>query len=316
MNDLEARIDALYAGPLDAFIAGRKELAAELKRAHQKDAAARVLALPKPSAAAALVNRLHHEGAPAFAKAMAAGKRVRELFARALGGPSADPTELARAQKAHRDAIADAIDALRKEAVGAALSSVTLARVDETLQAVTLTGRFGEGPAGRLVRELVPPGLEMLAGIEPAPAFERHRAPPARKKERADEEEDAEARARALAMKKAELAAIDKEIEARHKESSALEKEVERAERAAAAQDEAIASARHERDAARARVRALRKELEGAESELARHEQTEAALTRARDAARTALSEAKARAAQGKSRLTELTRERALLAGR
>ncbi len=318
MKDLEARIDALYAGPLEAFVASRKELAAELKREHAKDAAARVLALPKPSAAAALVNRLHQKGSPAFAKAMAAGKRVRELFVRALGSSSADSAELGRAQKAHRDAIAEAIDELREESAGASLSGTTLARVDETLQAVTLTGRFGDGPEGRLVRELSPPGIEMLASIEPEPEAERAPGHERRTKKKepapAEEEEDdsaAEAeRARELAMKQAELASIEKEIEARRKDAQALEKETERARRALDALDEAIASAREARDEARARVRKLREELADAEGELEKHEKLEAARTRERETTRAALAAEKTRAARGEARDAELAGEK------
>src|SRR3954467_10186383 len=61
MDDLDARLDALYAGPPGEFIATRNALAKELKAAGEADEAARVGGLRRPTKLAAELNRLARE---------------------------------------------------------------------------------------------------------------------------------------------------------------------------------------------------------------------------------------------------------------
>ena len=73
------RIDRLYELPLDEFIPERNALAAELRRAGERDAAAEVKTLRKPSRVASAVNRLVRaervESAEKRAEAARAGLR-------------------------------------------------------------------------------------------------------------------------------------------------------------------------------------------------------------------------------------------------
>jgi hypothetical protein len=59
--DIEDIIDRLYGLPLAEFTRARNEAASELSKAGQREAAEHVKALPKPTAAAAAVNRLVRE---------------------------------------------------------------------------------------------------------------------------------------------------------------------------------------------------------------------------------------------------------------
>ncbi|HSJ52075.1 MAG TPA: hypothetical protein VLA90_12460, partial [Actinomycetota bacterium] len=61
ISDLERRIDELYSGPPDAFVAGRDALAAELKGAGDAEKAKLVKGLRKPVVAAWALNRLARE---------------------------------------------------------------------------------------------------------------------------------------------------------------------------------------------------------------------------------------------------------------
>jgi hypothetical protein len=58
---IEEIIDRLYGLPLSEFTQARNDAASELRKAGQREAAERVKALPKPTAAAAAVNRLVRE---------------------------------------------------------------------------------------------------------------------------------------------------------------------------------------------------------------------------------------------------------------
>ncbi len=75
---LDDRIDQLYAGPADGFIAARDELAKELRSAKDKDGAATVKALRKPTAAAWAVNQLAHTARRDIARLLDVGEALRE----------------------------------------------------------------------------------------------------------------------------------------------------------------------------------------------------------------------------------------------
>ena len=73
-DNFDSQLDELYAGPADEFVAARDELAKGLKKAGDKDAAAEVKALRRPTAAAALVNRLSRERGKDIAELAKAGR--------------------------------------------------------------------------------------------------------------------------------------------------------------------------------------------------------------------------------------------------
>ena len=128
---LDDRIDELYAGPAEEFIARRDALVRELKAAKDMDGAATVKALRKPTVAAWAVNQLAHSSRRDVAKLLDVGEALREAHEALADGKGdadiraattkrrklvADLTERAVALlgsggEAQRDAISNTLDA-------------------------------------------------------------------------------------------------------------------------------------------------------------------------------------------------------------
>jgi hypothetical protein len=167
------RVDALYGLPLDEFTTSRDALAGELRRAGQRDEAAWVKALRKPSAAAWLVNQLARSQAREVKQLLEAGRKLREAHERALTG-NASAGELRRVTEQENEAVrallAKASGLLDRE--GRSPSQATLERAEQTLRAVALDERTrAEFAAGRLTREGRATGLGLLdAGVPDTPA--------------------------------------------------------------------------------------------------------------------------------------------------
>lgn len=167
-------IDDLYRRSLGDFVGARNELAKRVK-AEDKEAAAEIRTLSKPSVAAWVVNQLHWQDSAPFASLLDAGEAARVLQARAMRG---EPTSgLAEALAARQRSLADLerLAELRLRAAGLATSTATMRQVSATLEALAAYGRAGEAPrAGRLTKELEPPGFGVLAGLgitaPPAPS--------------------------------------------------------------------------------------------------------------------------------------------------
>ncbi|HXE80811.1 MAG TPA: hypothetical protein VNK41_08685, partial [Vicinamibacterales bacterium] len=85
-GDLDARVDRLYALPLDEFVKARNALAAELKRENRPDEANRVKALARPSLPAWALNQVYWHARRDFDRLTSAGDRLRELQRQALAG--------------------------------------------------------------------------------------------------------------------------------------------------------------------------------------------------------------------------------------
>jgi hypothetical protein len=297
-EDLEERLDALYRAPLDQFVALRKALADELKKAGKKDVAARVAGLPKPNLVASAVNRYWGDHPKAFAKLLAAGERVREAFGATLasGAGAGGAAALARAQKAQREAIAEALATIERDAAeaGADLTAAAVAKLEPTLMAISTTGRFGEGPPGRLVRELEPPGLEVFADLPAPGASARPRTERAARTEDEQEEPASERRprraddARRRARIEGELQAVESELEELAAERDKLDHAERDAKKAEGEAAEALKEARKDRSVARDRVAELERELGEAKGVLSK---TEKALERAESEVRSSREE-------------------------
>lgn len=76
MTDLTASVAALFAGPVEQFVPERDALAKSLREAGQRDAAAEVKALRRPTAAAVALNRLADD--PVVAQLCDLGERLRD----------------------------------------------------------------------------------------------------------------------------------------------------------------------------------------------------------------------------------------------
>ncbi len=148
MAGYEEAVTALYQGPLESFVAERKRLSAELKGAGDKDGAAKLMKLARPSVSAWVVNQLYWRERDAFDELL---ERAAQLRAGDLG-----------ATAAHREALATlrarAATLLADGARGATES--TLRKVTLTLSALAAAGGFEPDLPGALAADREPPGFE------------------------------------------------------------------------------------------------------------------------------------------------------------
>ena len=265
-------VDDLYGLPLDRFVPERASLVRELRSGGEREQAAVVSALRKPSVAAWAVNQLTRTQRREIEALYAAGDALREVQAGVLSG-SADARELRSAAESERAAV-DALVALARGLLssgGQELTATTIERVADTLHAAALDDEARrEVSDGRLVRELRHVGLG--GGLGGAVA-----APPSRP---ASGRPDTGAkRPKPARERKAAEAAELREREEARKQARALERdaarEVDRAERAARAARE-----RQERAAeALSQAEAAVQDAEaGVEAALAAHRQAKQRL--------------------------------------
>jgi hypothetical protein len=190
-NDLDARIDELYALPLDRFTAERDALAGELKAAGSADDARAVKALRKPVVSAWAVNALAREDPSGVAELADLGGRLRDAQQQALSGGDAErlreALEERRALVARLTAAARAI--LEREGLGTASQAE---EIGTTLDAGAVDEEAAAAiAAGRLVRPMRPPAafgdapaLTVLPGGRPQRAEPAEAAPDARERTR------------------------------------------------------------------------------------------------------------------------------------
>lgn len=157
----EEAVDELYALPLDEFTPRRDELAKELRATAKRDGAAWVKALPKPSAAAWLVNQLARTQKSDARRMLEKGDALRVAQERALAR-QASREELARATQEHAEAMRTLLSKAPGflDRRGAPPSQITLERAAETLRAILLDDAVRAAfAAGRLTREHRTAGL-------------------------------------------------------------------------------------------------------------------------------------------------------------
>lgn len=268
---------ALYALPLTAFIVERAARAKAARAEGNRDLAARITALPKPSASAWLVNRL---------AILEPGSldRVVELGATLRAAQEAADGERLRALATERRALLAELTATAEELAGAAGQSAGPAALEEfqqTLQAAVVSEEAAAAiRSGRLVRTLKADGLDPvdLAGAVALPgqlAPSRDLAPTrpvADDDGRTEEREEAERNAADTATRAQDLRRAADEAQARADAADAVV-----VEREAAAAD------------LRARLDALRSELEEVEAGLQPSRRAAAEAQQAhRDASRAA----------------------------
>jgi len=217
--DLEKELDLLYGLPPAEFTAARDALAKKLKADGDKDAAARVKGLRKPTAGASVVNRLARDERMNVRALLTAGERLREAQTKLLQGGAPDPVHKAAADE--RKAIGALLAAARRQANGDAV----LRRVEETLRAAAVDDEARHLlEQGRLTRELEPVGFG-LADL-PVPTKLRRKSPPrpnAKERKRLEE----------LARAQAALEAARRRAEAAEREVRHAEEHVRRLERSA-----------------------------------------------------------------------------------
>lgn len=231
-DDLTEAVAALYAGPLDAFVARRDTLVKELRAAGRRDDAAIVKNLRKPSRIAWALD-LGALGSPHAMQAL--DTALSETLAAHSGkGDVRDAMNALR--NAVRELAAHAARASEREGLPADASALATAlhAVIGSQESLNLLRR------GCLVDVPQSDGLDFLATLSPAPAF-ASQAKTSVSEELAREEAAraeaaiAEARSRseeaqaALHDAKARLLSAENKLRAAEAEAQAIRDEVERA---------------------------------------------------------------------------------------
>jgi hypothetical protein len=123
-------LERLYGAELDAFLAQRKQLVAELRGAGNSAAAKAVASAPKPTRTAWALNQVARRS-PELLQALL---RARE---EAATPPSGDADGLRQAMRDYRDRVADVVRAARDRLAesGMDLNAEQSRRIGETLQA-------------------------------------------------------------------------------------------------------------------------------------------------------------------------------------
>jgi hypothetical protein len=256
-------VDRLYAVPLEDFVAERKQVAKDLRAAGDREAAAEVAKLPKPTPPAWALNRLAREEPDAVAEWLEAAAALRD--ASANPGPG-----LRAAMAEHRDATRKLLATVRDRTrpAGRPLSEPMLVRVRELLQAATADPEQAEVLRRGVVVEAAdaaePPAREAgepptaTAAGEGGEARGRGSAPARRRRDtdrgpatpgadakRAAKEREAEREAERKASEQAErLAELERHVQAAEDDLARLRDEAEEREAAAVAADERLDEAR------------------------------------------------------------------------
>lgn len=259
--DVQARIDELYALPLDRFIPERDALAKELRSAGDRGSADLVKSQRKPVVAAWALNRLACEDPSGVKELAAVGERLRAAQQRALSGGDTEPlrkaTEERHAVVARLAATARAILDRDGTDPGPHADDLT-----NTLDAAVVVEDAAEALAtGRLTKALKPPsGFGDVSGLV---ALEGGK--PARGAKAVEEVLDAAEAAEVDADRRRERRAVERELtQARTKQRRAQEA-VERARSRLEDLDRRRADAKE-------RVRAAEAEHRGAAVEIKRLE--------------------------------------------
>lgn len=239
------RISRLFDLPLDAFTAERNALAAELRSEGDREGAAAVKALRKPSRVAWAVNQLVRAEPDLVEALLGAGGELRQAHRQAASGRGA--AQLRGAAEAERAAVEQLIS--RAPAVlGQEPPPALREAIRSTLRAASSDDEAREViAAGRLVEEMRP------VGLGPVPSGARAKAAPEPSAEEAERARRArEARTRETALRR---------------EHDAAERALERAEEALARAKESAERAGDRAVEARKRLRSARAALREAEKQ-------------------------------------------------
>jgi hypothetical protein len=159
--------DRLYQLPLAEFVTARNALAASLKSKGDKEGAARIKGLARPSVPAWAANQAYWQCRPEFEALVLATERLHRAQA---GGEMGAP--LREAMKSRREAQAALMARVEGmlESAGHGSTPSTVRRVFNTLEALAAPAfQKGDVRPGRLVQDLEAPGFEAVAEVAMAP---------------------------------------------------------------------------------------------------------------------------------------------------
>ena len=171
---LDDRIDQLYAGPAEDFITQRDALVKELKAEKDKDGAAAVKALRKPTTAAWAVNQLAHTARRDVAKLLDVGETLRDAHDALADGKGDAGIRTATTKR--RKLVADLTD--RAVALLGPSGEAQREAISHTLDAAVADPDAGIAvQEGRLTKELsAPSGFGAGLVFPTAPAAPRESA--------------------------------------------------------------------------------------------------------------------------------------------
>ena len=251
------RPDQLYGLPLEQFTEQRNALARQLRETGQRDDAAEVSKLRKPTVAAWAVNQLVRTQRRDVAALFKAGDALQEAQADLLA-KRGDPGALRNAADAEREAL-DRLAAAARGLLsgdGHELTAARLEQVSETLHAAALDADArSQVEDGCLVRELRHAGLGAFGPVDTPKPRARRAKQPAGKHARADGERAAELKAARQAEANARrraVRAVRVVDAAEQRRDRATERLREAEEALAAARELADQAARALREAERA----------------------------------------------------------------
>jgi hypothetical protein len=156
---IDDEIDALFSGPQAHFTETRNALAQRLTAAGDRDAAARVKQLRKPTVTAWAVNQLAHHHRDRLEELLDATDRVRD---------ASNASALRAATKERTKVISSLLDIASQilEDSGNTAGAAQLDRITQTLLAGTSTDEHrDELVHGRLTKDLQPGGFEDAWGL-------------------------------------------------------------------------------------------------------------------------------------------------------
>ena len=216
-KSLEREVDRLYGLPLDEFTAARNELAAQLKRAGDGDAAASIRKLAKPTRSAGAINRAVRGDRRRAKRLLAAADKLSKAQEELLKQGSRAP--VSRAIEAERTAVDELMAEVEKELESdGASSQAMLERARNTLHAVATTPELrDEFEAGRITKDHTAVGFGGLSVPAGGRSARRSQAPKKRDEARRRlkrAEQDVEAAERVLRRAKSERDDAEKRLAA------------------------------------------------------------------------------------------------------
>ncbi len=257
----DEELNRLYGLPLPEFTQARNDLAGELRRAGEREAADEVKALPKPSLPAWAVNQLARTERMQIRALLTAGERLREAQADVLGGGSAD--ELQDALQRHREVVR----ALGRSATEI-LKGADHPPTEATLERIrgTLTATAADEVAARLVEQghvttdFDPAGLGgVMLGAGAGKRRGAKRAPASRPRED-------DARRRRIEQARQKVESLRAELAEQKARARKANTEAGKAERAAEAAKRAAEKAAHDVDQLAGKLEAAKNALDRAGS--------------------------------------------------
>jgi hypothetical protein len=244
----EERLDELYREHPDEFVAGRNELAKEVRRAGDADEADRIKKLRRPSAAAWLINRTALSSPGALREFADATGRLTDAQGRALEGDEDAVAEWRAAAAEQREANAAVVETaagLARES-GHSVNPRVLELVGETLQAAAGDADVRDRVMrGRLEREQAATTLGTPA------------AAPARRRDRAV------AKRRDVAQAQRELERLREELGEAAEREERLRENVERTTETLRQDKARLADAKRETASLRRQVKAAQRKAHG-----------------------------------------------------